>query len=199
MGHHGWNGDPPITEALARERLIASAATCLDRSGAAKVTLSDVALESGVTRQTVYRYFAGINEVLQAVAAGAASEFVASMRAQVAGFTAPVDAVVEAIAFCLRELPREPRIGALLQLDDDLFGRGITSVTGSALGTEFLRSLDVDWASAGIAEAELDELAELMLRLIGSLMQFPAATPRDDDQVRAFVRRWIGPGLGVGH
>lgn len=196
MGHHGWQGDPPPTEALARERILAAARRCLDRTGVAKTTLSDVAAEVGVTRQTVYRYFAGLGELLHAVAETGADDFVARMQAHVGAFTAPVDAVVESIAFCLAELPRESRIGALLEADDgELFGRGITSPTGSALGADFLRSLSVDWSAGGLDEPDLDGLAELMLRLIGSWMQHPPATPRSPEELRAYLRRWIGPAL----
>ena len=208
MGHHGWNGDPPPTEALARERLVAAATRCIDRTGVAKTTLSDVAAEVGVTRQTVYRYFAGMGELHQAVAASGAADFIAAMRSHVTPFTEPVDVVIEAIVFCLDELPLQPRISVLLHGDDEgLFGRGITSATGSSLGAEFLRDLPVSWSSAGIDEHGpddpdglgeldgLDGLAELMLRLIGSLLQHPPATPRSPDELRAFLRRWIGPAL----
>lgn len=196
MGHHGWNGDPPPTEELARERLVVAAAECVDRVGAVKTTLSDVAAEAGVTRQTVYRYFGGLGELLHAVAESGATAFVARMREHVGGRTVPGDALAEAVVFCVRELPREPRISALLDADDDLFGRGVTSAAGARLGVTFLHDLDVDWASAGIEEEGLEELAELTLRLVGSFMQYPPARPRGDDELRAFVRRWIGPQVG---
>jgi len=193
MGHHGWNGDPPPTEELARERLVAAAAECIDRVGAVKTTLSDVAAEAGVTRQTVYRYFGGLGDLLHAVAATGATAFVARMRAHVAPTRTPSDALAEAVVFCVRELPREPRIGALLEADDDLFGRGVTSAAGALLGAAFLRDLDVNWAAAGVADDELEALAELTLRLVGSFMQYPPSRPRDDDQLRASVRRSTGP------
>ncbi|MEO6205047.1 MAG: TetR/AcrR family transcriptional regulator, partial [Mycobacteriales bacterium] len=115
MGYHGWHGDPPRDEALARERLLAAANRCIDRVGVAKATLSDVAAEAGVTRQTVYRYYPSLAELLQAVAESGAADFVVRMQSQLTGHAAPVDVVIEAIVFCLQELPREPRIGILLQ------------------------------------------------------------------------------------
>lgn len=198
MGHHGWQGDPPPTEALARARIIAAAERCIDRTGVAKATLSDVAAEVGVTRQTVYRYFAGLSELLHAVAETGAADFITRMHAHVDVLSTPVEAVVESILFCLHELPLEPRIGVLLEADDeDLFGRGITSPTGSALGADFLRGLSVDWASGGVADEDMAGLAEMMLRLIGSLMQHPSATPRSPDALRAFLRRWLGAALAA--
>ena len=83
----------------------------------------------------------------------------------------------------------------VLQAEDDLFGRGVTSPAGVGLAAQFLRSLAVDWASVDVTDEDLDGLAELMLRLIGSLMQYPASTPRSPDDVRTYVGRWLGPAL----
>lgn len=199
MGHHGWQGDPPRTEPLARERIISAANRCIDRAGVAKTTLSDVAAEAGVSRQTVYRYFPSLGDLLNAVAETGAADFVERMRSHLAMWVTPVEAAIEAIVFCLQELPQEPRIGILLQADDhDLFGRGITSSTGFDLGAQFLRSLPVHWEANGIHDDDLDGLAELMLRLIGSFMQNPPTTPRSPDDVRAFLRRWLGAALVQG-
>ncbi|HNN48194.1 MAG TPA: TetR family transcriptional regulator, partial [Marmoricola sp.] len=51
MGNHGWGGNPPESDAAARQRIIDAAAACIDRHGVAKTTLSDVAQELGVTGQ----------------------------------------------------------------------------------------------------------------------------------------------------
>ncbi len=196
MGHHGWQGSPPRTEALARERIIGAATRCLDRAGVVKTTLSDIATEAGVTRQTVYRYFQSLGDLLQSVAEAGASDFIERMRLHLEPQQTPVEVVVEAIVFCLQELPHEPRIGILLDADaEDLFGSGITSSTGFDLGAQFLRSLPVGWEANGVSDDDLEGLAELMLRLIGSMMQHPPTTPRSPDELRVFLRRWLASAL----
>lgn len=199
MGHHGWQGDPPRTEALARERIIAATTRCIERMGVPKTTLSNVAEEVGVTRQTVYRYFPSLADLLSAVAQTGAADYVARMEAHLASATTPIEAVVEATVFALDEIPREPRIGLLLEADDqDLFGRGVTSALGFDLGAQVLRGVEVDWASANIVtDADFEALAEVMMRLMASFLQHPPAVPRSSDEVRAFVRRWLGPALGA--
>lgn len=191
MGHHGWRGEPPATEASARARILEAARRCVDRSGVAKTTLSDVATDLGITRQTVYRYFPSLADLLQAVAEAGAEDFVARMRRHLVPSQAPSDVLVEAIVFCVQQLPREPSIGLLLQAEGDLFGRGITSPTGFTLGAEFLSSLAVDWRTSGLREADLPGLAELMLRLIGSFLQHPSSTSRSEEDLRVFLRRWV--------
>ena len=66
----------------------------------------------------------------------------------------------------------------------------------TALATELLRGLPTDWASVGLDDGDLDDLADLMLRLIGSWVQHPPATPRPAEEVRRQVLRWIGPAVG---
>ena len=195
MGHHGWQGDPPRTEQLARDRIIAAATRCIERMGVGRTTLSSVADEVGVTRQTVYRYFASLGELFSAVAESGAADFVERMQAHLSTVSTPVEAVVESIVFALDEIPRDPRIGLLREADQDLVGRGVTTSTAFDLGGGVLRSIDVDWSSVGVSEEDFDGLAELIMRLMVSLLQHPPATPRSPDELRAFLRRWLGPVL----
>lgn len=195
MGHHGWGGDPPRTEVLARSRILEAANRCIERAGVAKTTLSDVATEVGVTRQTVYRYYPNLAELLHAVAESGAAAFMTRMRTHLERCDTPDEVVVEAIAFCVEELPGERKIAPLLQAEGDLFGRGITSPTGISLAAAFLSDLPTDWESSGVRRSDLEGLAELMLRLIGSLVQHPPAAPRSPDDVREQVRRWLRPAL----
>ena len=196
MGYHGWQGDPPRTEALARERIISAATRCIERIGVPKTTLSNVAEEVGVTRQTIYRYFPNLADLLNAVAETGAADFIERMRAALATATTPIDVVVESIVFAMHELPLEPRIGILLEADEqDLFGRGVTSALSFELGVSFLQSLSVDWKAHGVDDADLGDLAELMMRLIGSFLQHPPAIPRTPDELRDYLRRWLGPAL----
>ena len=198
MGHHGWQGDPPRTEELARERLIDAATRCIARMGVPKTTLSDVAAEVGVTRQTVYRYFPSLTDLLTAVAETGAADFVARMEAHLASAETPLDVFTESMLFSLREIPKDPRIGILLEADDQsLFGHGVTSAVGVELGSRILRNLSLDWSAFGISDDELDDLAELMMRLMVSLLEHPPATPRSPDELRAFVGRWLQPALGT--
>lgn len=199
MGHHGWNGDPPRTEELARERLVEAATQCIARAGVPKTTLSDVAKEVGVTRQTVYRYFPSLPDLLTAVAETGAADYMARMEAHLASASTPIDVFVESLLFSLRELPNDPRIGILLEADDQsLFGHGVTSSMAVEFGAGILRRLSLDWSAFGIADTDLDELAELLMRLMVSLLQHPSPSLRSPEEIRRFVSRWLEPALTDG-
>ncbi|WP_405546833.1 TetR/AcrR family transcriptional regulator [Streptomyces phaeochromogenes] len=196
MGHHGWGGRPPASDAEARQRIIDATARCIDRHGVTKTTLSDVAGELGVTRQTVYRHFGRISDIIGEVAAQGAESFVDLMIAHLQGITDPAEAVVEGMVFCVRTIPTEPRLSLLLQLGDTTaFGRGATTRETIAYGAKMLQRFPVDWAAVGIDEDDLHGLAEIIMRLLTSLLQHPSEPPQDETRLRTFLHRWLAPAL----
>ncbi|MEV6714715.1 TetR/AcrR family transcriptional regulator [Lentzea sp. NPDC051208] len=197
MGYHGWQGNPPGTEDEARRRIVKAAMACVDRVGLAKTSMSVVAAEAGVTRQTVYRYFPRLADILSAVALAGVEDFAARMARHLASFSSPAEVAVESVVFGVLEVPREPYLGLLLQAgESDFFTVAVTSPESFALGARILRDVPVDWASAGITtDDELQGLAEILMRLFLSFLQHPSTPALTDDQLRALVRRWIGPAL----
>lgn len=196
MGHHGWQGNPPRTEEEARQRIITAATACLEQFGSAKTTLSDVATELGVTRQTVYRYYPNLGELLSAVAQAGLDDFVTRMQSHLATATTPADAAIESIVFAVQAIPFEPYIGVLFQAGEtDVFSRGVTSSMALSVGAHILRQIPVNWSEIGVDDDELEGLAEILMRLFLSFLQYPADPPRSEEELRALVRRWLGPAL----
>ena len=194
MAKHGWGGRPPASEAEARQRIVDATARCVDRHGVTKTTLSDVATELGVTRQTVYRHFARISDIIAEVAAQGADAFVDRLVAHLDGITDPAEAVIEGMVFCVRTIPAEPRVSLLLRLDDsDAFARGATTATTIDYGARMLRRFGVDWSAAGFTDADLHGLAEIIMRLLTSFLQHPGNAPQQEDRLRALLNRWLAP------
>jgi AcrR family transcriptional regulator len=195
----GWQGDLPRDEDEARTRILDAATRCVERFGSSKTRLADVANELGVTRQTVYRYFPSVSEMLAAVAAAGAGEFLDRMADDLSFVSTPEEAVTETVVYCLRTIPGEPALGLLLRADEsELFTRGATSSQAIALGAGMLRRFRVDWASRGLDDGDMESLAEVVVRLFLSFLQYPADPPRSDDELRVFLRTWIAPALAPG-
>lgn len=197
MRTHGWAGAPPADDAEARRRILDAAAHCVDRDGAMQASLSDVAGELGITRQTVYRYFAGTEELFAALAEEAASEFIGRIASRMRPFDDPVEAMVEGLAFTIQRIPDETYLALLLR-SGDAFTRGIISEVAMDFGREMLARTHIDWAALGYVGAELDGFVEFQLRLIQSLAatpQDPSGAARSADELRAFLRRWLGPAI----
>src|ERR1700693_1402374 len=54
----------PTSADDARERIVAAAERCIERHGIRKTTMDDVASEVGLSRPSVYRYFADRDDLL---------------------------------------------------------------------------------------------------------------------------------------
>lgn len=196
MGYHGWQGNPPGSEDEARRRIVQAAMACVDRLGLAKTSMSVVAAEAGVTRQTVYRYFPRVTDILSAVALANVEDFAARMERHLASFGTPAEVAVESVVFGVVNVPQEPYLSLLLQAgESDFFTGAVTSPESFALGARILRNVPVDWAGAGVADDELQGLAEVLMRLFLSFLQHPSTPALTDDQLRTLVRRWLGPAL----
>lgn len=197
MRRHGWGGAPPADDDEARRRILEAAERCVDRDGAARASLSDVAAELGVTRQTVYRYHRSTDELFSVLAQRSADEFIDRIVDRMRAHDDPAEALVEGLAYTIESVPGE-RYLALLLRSGDAFTRGIISPVAMDFGRSLLDRADVDWAGLGHDERELDGLVELMLRLIQSLAvtpTTPSGHPRTGEELRAWLRRWFAPAV----
>ncbi|MCP9271413.1 TetR/AcrR family transcriptional regulator [Mycolicibacterium arenosum] len=192
MRTHGWSGSAPATDDEAVVRILTAAGNVIDERGA-DFSIADVARTLGVTRQTVYRYFPSTDALLVAAAVHAAGDFLERMATHMQGITDPVDAVAEAIATALEWLPKDKHIGLLVAPGQA--GEHIASVTSEValqFANAMLRRFDVDWGALGYTDADLDEFAEHLLRIIQSFVLDPGRPPRSPTEQRAYLRRWVG-------
>jgi AcrR family transcriptional regulator len=169
---------------------------CVDKYGPNRASLSDVANALGVTRQTVYRYFGGTDELFAAVARTGADVFLDRLTLDVANVTDPADAVVEAVARAVEWLPTEPYLGlVLIGEQSNRFLSGATSAEAMELARQLLESLPICWSEWGLGSHELDLLAEFGLRMIQSLVLDPQTRARDPEDLRRFLRFWVRAAL----
>jgi len=167
---------------------------CIDRHGPMKAGLSDVAAELGVTRQTVYRLFPSTEDLFQAVSIAAADTFVDRMVARVRALADPVEMLVECAAFTVERLPQERYLSLLLVRTQAQIAQQFTSSVPSELTRTLLARLPVDWEALGISEGKQDQLVEIYLRTLQSLMVDPGP-PRSRKETRTFLRSWLAPAV----
>jgi AcrR family transcriptional regulator len=195
MGRKGWAGSPPSDDDEARKRIIDATLTMVDVRGAEQTTLSDVATSLGITRRTVYRYFASTEELFTTVADVALTSFVAQIEA----ITADMDVssqLVEVMAYIIEGLPHEPQLALLLANDrTNMFSRAMLAPDVITRCRAMLQHTHIDWAALNFDEQTIDELVEFLLRNIQSMVIAPSTPPRSGEALRAYLRRWIGPAL----
>jgi hypothetical protein len=71
----------------------------------------------------------------------------------------------------------------------------VTSDVAQDFAHSMVRRFDVDWAGVGFTDADLDELAEHLLRIIQSFVIDPGRPPRQGDELRDYLRRWVGAAI----
>ncbi|MFE7745679.1 TetR/AcrR family transcriptional regulator [Nocardia sp. NPDC057455] len=199
MRTHGWSGTTPADDTEAVDRIIAAARAAIERSGG-DFTMAEIARDLGVTRQTVYRYFANADALLTATALSETGRFLDILAAHLDHLTDPAEAVVEGIAYTLESLSADRYLGLLLTPGRaGAFSPGVTSDTALTFGRSILERFAVDWKGAGIDDSRLDELVEHMLRIVQSFVIDPGRPPRRGAALRAYLTAWVAPALRALH
>jgi AcrR family transcriptional regulator len=192
---HGWSGDTPASDAEAIARILDAADGIVAERGPT-LRIADVARALGVTRQTVYRYFPSAEALLITSAMRSADGIIDRVAERVRGMTDPVAAMVESVAYAAESLAGDRQFENLLtQRGESGAITSLTSDTALTFGRSLLRRFDVDWQLHGFDDAALDELAEVSLRTLHSILIDPGEPPRVGTILRRFVARWLGPAV----
>ena len=173
-----------------------AAIACLQRYGFEKTGVSDIASAAGVTKPTIYNYFANRDELLTSALARAGRKLGERLIEHARRFSAPADQVVEAVLFCLREIPNEPglAISTSSQNDDGLGARAALRPASLAIARHVLGEL---FAERPELLGEVDEVAEILIRWMLSLLSLDGPAPRNEHETRALLHRRMVPGLGL--
>ena len=193
----GWGGTPPQSDEEAARRIVAAAVGLVATTGSA-VSLADVAAALGVIRQTVYRYFPTAEALMRAVAIASVDDFLDRLTAHVRGIHDPADALTEGTLYTLDAVTRSPQLGAMLSsANPHNHSRELTSAEAQEFGRRMIDRFDVDWALHGYDEASLRELVEFNLRVMLSFFLAPNDPSRSPDELRRFLRRWLGEAVAA--
>lgn len=180
-----------------RESILEATRRCLVRYGPAKTGVADVAREAGISRPTIYRYFESRDELVNAAFGRAAEQLVERAQARLRELDEPAAMLVEGALFIIRELPADPLLGVLVSRDE-LGGIPPFNFVSpfSILMTRRAMS-PVEDLHLPLSEQSLDELAEIALRILVSLLTMPGPAPRTEEELREFLDSWIGPAVQV--
>ncbi|OBG63432.1 TetR/AcrR family transcriptional regulator [Mycobacterium sp. E3339] len=195
MRSHGWSGRTPASDEEAVNRIL-DAVDSLVAEGGSAIRVSDLARVLGVSRQTIYRYFPGADALVVGSQMRSANGFLDRLADHLRGWTNPAAAVVEGVAFAAEEFADDPLMARVL--DARLPGGTSASLTAGAafgLGREMFRRYDVDWAAHGFDDAAIDDLIELAVRTLQSVLLDPPARPLNPVALRSLVGRWLGPAV----
>ena len=190
-----WAGRPPVDDAEATQRIRDAARRCIDRSGV-NVRIAEVARELGVSRPTIYRHYASGRAVLLAVAL----ESIEPLRARVASMdvdlsATPAEVVAEVGCLLFEWLSRDSQLRQLTRFGAGAATDDVTSSAALLLTRGLIERAGSSFDVPSHAEY-LDEIAELVTRLVHSMIERPALlTHRTGEQCET-LRRWITAAVG---
>src|SRR6201984_3475056 len=126
----------PTSTDDARERILAAAERCIDRHGIRKTTMDDVACEVGLSRPSVYRYFADRDDLLIELITRHARALLDRARKSISRQGGVADQIVETVLYIAEHGRRDPLTRHVIDPDGTRLGKRMV-----ALGTrEMMRA-----------------------------------------------------------
>ncbi|MCC7076953.1 MAG: TetR/AcrR family transcriptional regulator [Acidimicrobiia bacterium] len=193
---------PPAAGGETRRRILDAASACFERYGVPKTTVEDVASEAGLSRATLYRYFAGgRDEIVVGVLARSAEANFDRLLEIVAAEPTFEAGIVEGMIAALRRIREDANLGLLFSADT--VGYTTTLVGASATVYEtmsrFMTPLLEAARSRGDVPANLDaeEASEWTVRVLLSLVTFRGPRERSDSELRSFLHQYFVPAFRV--
>lgn len=185
------------------DRIVEAAADCIRLWGIRRVSMNDVAREAGVSRGSVYRYFADREALVQAVLEHTSERHIALAEPSIRRKRSLAAKVAEAAAFIREHIDDELSLGLRARPDEPELAALRLAQAG--------RTLDrwVDFWVPYLAEArergevrpdlELRQAAEWIMRILISLVTVPSVTfdLTSSEQVRKYVEDHLVRGFRV--
>src|SRR5262245_13036937 len=148
-------------------RILDAAKSCCERWGFAKVTIDDIAAESGVSRATLYRLFPGGKDVLfDALRVRELEEFFGLLASQVEATDNLEDLLVAAVVTATRELRADEHLALMMASEP---GEALSQLTVAGLpriirmATVTLTPLVVSYVPPKVANRLIDVLSRLTI------------------------------------
>lgn len=174
----------------AELRVLDAAKACCERWGFAKVTIDDIAAESGVSRATLYRLFPGGKDVLfDAMRVRELDDFFAVLAAQVDTTDNLEDLLVATVVAATHELRADEHLALMLASEP---GEALSQLTVDGL-PRIIRMATVTFTPAVVRYIPADaaqRLIDVLARLTISYFLAPSADLDlgDEQSARDFLR-----------
>jgi AcrR family transcriptional regulator len=180
----------------ARERIVAAAERCIDRHGIRKTTMDDVASEVGLSRPSVYRYFADRDDLLVELITRHARALIDRTHKSTSRQSGLPDRIVEGLLYIADHSRRDPLTRHVIDPDGTNLGRRmIASGTSEMIRAE----LWDPYLDAAVADNELPPgLPRSDIHLfLGGLTKTVMRGIEDGDgdlkRYRSILRRFVAP------
>ncbi len=186
-------GADPSTEAI-----LDAAVVEFERHGLRRVALEDVARRAGVSRTTIYRRFAGKDELIAAVVERENVSLFADIAAELKQAGPQANYYVEAFTLSILRFRRHRVLNRMMTDEPALVLELAGRHYGAAIDrmADALREIFPEGFAERIGEPAVNELADTILRYAAMALLLPGARPlHTADDIRAFATQHFLPSL----
>jgi len=186
-------GADPSTEAI-----LDAAVVEFERHGLRRVALEDVARRAGVSRTTIYRRFAGKDELIAAVVERENVSLFADIAAELKQAGPQTNYYVEAFTLSILRFRRHRVLNQMMTDEPALVLELAGRHYGAAIDrmADALREIFPGGFAERIGEPAVNELADTILRYAAMALLLPGARPlHTADDIRAFATQHFLPSL----
>jgi AcrR family transcriptional regulator len=183
----------PSTEAI-----LDAAVVEFERHGLRRVALEDVARRAGVSRTTIYRRFAGKDELIAAVVERENVSLFADIAAELKQAGPQSNYYVEAFTLSILRFRRHRVLNRMMTDEPALVLELAGRHYGAAIDrmADALRGIFPEGFAERIGEPAVIELADTILRYAAMALLLPGARPlHTADDIRAFATQHFLPSL----
>ncbi|MFE4450725.1 TetR/AcrR family transcriptional regulator [Streptomyces sp. NPDC056796] len=197
----GALAEAPAYDALD-EQILDAAREQFMTFGLRRSTVDDVAKRAKVSRVTVYRRIGNKDSLVSACLLREYRRFVVDVDEAVAALPTTEDRLVAGFVAVLKHFREHPLVGGLLRLEPEIMLPFLTVESGPAflaMRAYLADRLRHAQRAEGLPETDPTPVAELMVRITVSFLLNPVSCFEldDDEQVRAFARRYLVPLLSA--
>jgi AcrR family transcriptional regulator len=184
------------------EALLDAVQACVLAVGVRRTTMTDVARRAGVSRMTLYRRYADVTSLLQALMTREFTQIIDEVEAEAADLPTARARLVEAAVAGVDRLTRHPLFLRIVDVDPELLLPYITTRRGAfqraAVGVFAARLADgVEEGSIAVADPDAAaRTIELALRGFAFQTLAPGAADEREqelDELRRMLDRYLAP------
>ncbi|OUS24199.1 hypothetical protein A9Q99_24985 [Gammaproteobacteria bacterium 45_16_T64] len=188
-----------VVKKPAADRAMEAAVVCFCSNGINNSSMEDIALEAGMARSTLYRYFKDKDELIIAVMEREAWAMAKELSTKITVKKSFAEFIIEGMLLALIYVPEHPVLGKMFAPDslatssrivlmkNHLSQVGIT-VIGPAIKAAKLAKLIP-------AELTAELLMDWLIRVLFSLLTMPSDITETNDQKRKLLEAMLLPAL----
>jgi TetR/AcrR family transcriptional regulator len=174
--------------------ILDTARTVFETYGVRRANIEDIAARAGVSRSTIYRRFPSKDDLFGHVVRREAELFFTTLDQSTTGCD-PHQAVIEAFALGVRLVQDSPLYSRIVESEPELFGMFSRSHVFPIRQFADGIARTLRRCGADIPEPDLDDIADILLRVALGIIVFPTdrLDTSDPAAVREYAARYLVP------